>query len=368
VGRASQRLLLARRALLRSLGPRTCPVAPQRILVAHHLLLGDTLMLAALFAALRARWPAAAIDCCVDPAYLPLFSGQPYAVRALAYNPRRDDTVEALVAHADANDGYDLAIVPGDNRYALLARALGARWVVAMAGDRPVWKNRLCDQLLPWPTTPTALADIFASLAGVEPVAYLPGDWPAPAAAPFALPAAPYAVLHVGAGSPLRYWPSERWQQLAEKLAEQGQTVVWSCGPKESALIDLADPAGRWPSYPGNLDLAQLWHLLAGAALLVCPDTGIAHLAKLVGVPTVCLFGPGSPTLFGAGHFWRQAPFLAAGEACFPCRDQRSLFKRELAWVRRCQRGVGECGEARCMAAITVDGVLAASSLVLGQS
>ena len=95
--------------------------------------------------------------------------------------------------------------------------------------------------------------------------------------------------------------------------------------------------------------MAQLWRLLAGAALLVAPDTGIAHLGRVVSVPTVALFGPGSALISGAGLFWRDAPFRAVTVDPFACRDQRVLFKREIAWVRR---GIAECPRPRCMEAI----------------
>lgn len=41
--------------------------------------------------------------------------------------------------------------------------------------------------------------------------------------------------------------------------------------------------------YRGSLDLAGVWRLLTGARLMVCPDTGVAHLGKVVGVPSVAL-------------------------------------------------------------------------------
>jgi hypothetical protein len=75
-------------------------------------------------------------------------------------------------------------------------------------------------------------------------------------------------------------------------------------------------------------------------------------MAKLAFAPTVALFGPGSHVLFGPGHFFRDVPFRAVTVDPFPCRDQRTLFKREIAWVRRCQRAYGECPEPRCMQAI----------------
>jgi ADP-heptose:LPS heptosyltransferase len=345
------------------------PTPIARILVAHHLLLGDSLMLAPLLARLRQRFPGAEIVTTLAPAYLPLFAGEPYGVKALGYDPRDAATLAPLFACAGKR-GFDLGVVPGENRYALLARALGARWIVAYAGDRPPWKNWLCDELIGWPNEPQALADLFARLAGdAPPTTYRRGDWPAPVLSPAAtheLPAAAnYAVLHLGAGSPLRHWATEKWQALAQWLSTVGVTPVWSAGPGEEALVVAVDPDARCFSCAGKLDLTGMWHLLARARLLVCPDTGIAHLAKLTLTPTVCLFGPGSQTLFGKGEFWRDAPFVGVTVADFPCRDQRKLFKRDIAWVRRCQRSTAQCDDARCMAAIDIDRVIDAAGKLL---
>ena len=71
------------------------------------------------------------------------------------------------------------------------------------------------------------------------------------------------------------------------------------------------DPQGTRSALAGRLDLAQLWDLLKNAAFLVCPDTGIAHLARLVGVPTVAIYGPGSPISTGPGLFWAKCAVQA---------------------------------------------------------
>jgi len=361
MSRLATRLHVLPRALLRGGAGRARPSEVRRILVVHHLLLGDTLMLTALLARLRRLYPRAAIDFTVAPAFLPLYAQRPYGVDALPFDPRQPGLTRALTCRGP----YDLALVPGDNRFCLLARAAGARWIVALEGDAPGWKNRVADALPPWPRTPANLADIFASLAGAGDEAYDPANWPAPPCVPFERPAAPYAVLHVGAGSVLRHWPAERWMALAQHLEARGLTPVWSAGPQEAQLVESIDPQRRYPSLAGRLDLAQLWHLLAGARLLVVPDTGIAHLAKLTATPTVCLYGPGSDVLFGAGRFWRNHRFAAAIVADFPCRDQKTLFKRELDWVRRCQRGTDRCAAPACMHALELDRVFAACAQVL---
>jgi ADP-heptose:LPS heptosyltransferase len=351
MSRLAGRLQVAPRAAANLLGARAKPVNPRRILVAHSLLLGDVLMLTPLIAKLRERYPQAGIAMTVRPAFAALFAGKPYGVEALHYDPADSRTLKNVLRHHP-----DLAFVPGDNRYSWLAAAAGARWIVAFAGDRPAYKSWAVDEEVQFPSRPMAWGDMAATLVeGPAPAPYRVSDW-SPSCAPFELPKAPYAVLHVGASSPLRLWPDQSWLAVAAALEARGLTVVWSAGPGEAV------PDAKRISYPGNLDLAQVWHLLAGAAGLITLDTGIAHMAKLVGVRTVALFGPGSPVLFGRGDFWRDVPFVEAGPADFPCRDQQTFFKRRIEWVRRCQRTPAECAAPRCMHAIGVEHVLAAAA------
>jgi ADP-heptose:LPS heptosyltransferase len=348
------------RALSHRAARRAPPADPRRILVAHHLLLGDTLMLTPLLCKLRERHPRADIAMTVPRAYAPLYQGRPYGVRALPWDPRQP--ARTLFDEAP----FDLAFVPGDNRYAWLAGAMRAGWIVAFSGDRPARKSWPVDAQYPYPLTPGAWGDMVATLVdGPPPAPYRPADWPAPAAGPVASPQGRYAVLHVGASSPLKQWLPERWRALAQRLAARGFAPVWSAGPGEDALVEACDPDRVHASLAGRLDLAQLWHLLARAALLVAPDTGVAHLGRLVGVPTVALFGPGSALICGNGAFFRAMPWRAVTIDPFPCRDQAVLFKREIEWVRRCGRSVAECPAHRCMPALTGDAVDAAIEAVM---
>jgi len=336
-------------------------VSPRRILIAHHLLLGDTIMLTPLIAKLRERHPAADIAMTVPRAYAPLYAGRPYGVRALPGDPRRP------APHLYDEAPFDVAYVPGDIRYAWLAAAMRARSIVAFAGDRPVTKNWPIDALTPYPDAPGAWGDLVATLVeGPPPRPYSTRDWPAPACAAFTRPRAPYAVLHVGASSPLKQWEPARWRALADALAARDLAVVWSAGAGEEAIVQACDPQQRHASLAGTLDLSQLFNLLVHARLLVAPDTGVAHLGRAAGVPTVALFGPGSALICGAGDFWRDMPYRAVTVDPFPCRDQTILFKRDIAWVRRCGRSVAQCPAHRCMSAIAPDAVHAAIDALLG--
>ena len=350
--RFASRVDVVARALARRPRARAAPRHPRRILIAHHLLLGDTLMLTPLVKKLRTLHPEADIAMTVPRAIAPLYATRPYGLRALAFDPR--SPANTLFGEAP----FDLAFVPGDNRYAWLAAAMRARWIVAFAGDRPRVKSWQVDQEVPYAQAPAAWGDLVARLVdGAAPAPYRTREWTAPACAGFARPAPPYAVLHVGASSPLKQWTAQGWRELATWLDARGLAPVWSAAAGELAIVDAIDPDRRFASTAGRLDLPQLWQLLAHAELLVAPDTGVAHLGRVVGVPTVTLFGPGSAILCGAGDFWRDMPYRAVTVDPFPCRDQPLLFKREIAWVRRCGRSVAECPQHLCMPAIGVDTV-----------
>ena len=361
--RFATRAMVVSRAFAYALTRRARRGEPRRVLVAHNLLLGDTLMLTPLLAKVRARLPAAQATLLAAPAFVPLYAGRPYGVRALAFTPSRAATTRALLEE----EPFDLAFVVGDNRYSWVAAALRARHIVAHGGERAAIRSWFVDERRDYPSQPAAWGDIVADLLdGADAAPYARGDWPAPPACDFERPPSPYAVLHVGASTRLKHWPAQRWNVLARELRSEGLQVVWSAGAGEEPLVRECDPGGEFPSLAGRLDLAQLWHLLAHASLLVAPDTGVAHLGRAAWTPTVAIFGPGSPALCARGRFWRDTPWEAVGQDPFPCRDQRRLFQREIDWVRLCRRSTAECAQPRCMQAVAVDAVLAASRRVRG--
>ncbi|MGF7136858.1 ADP-heptose:LPS heptosyltransferase [Paraburkholderia sp. EB58] len=372
MSRLSGRIRIFARAIPRLvLKPlRRQPSSVQRILLAHHLLLGDTLLLTPLLAKLRAQYPQAQIDLTCPKAIVPLYAGRPFGVNALPFDPRDLASVKAVLDSGP----YDLGFVLGDNRHSWLALGAGCRWIVAHAGDVPAWKNWPVNQSVPYPDTPAAWADLATELVdGPPPRAYRPADWPAPrhAALPDAdLLAHPYVVLHPGASTEVKRWPDARWRELAQRVESLGYIPVWSGGPGEAELIRTIDPDPHHPNMAGRVGLGELWHLFAGANAVVCPDTGVAHLARLIGVPTVALFGPGNAQIHGAGRYWSEVPFAPVTIAQMPCRDQPFIFRREVAWVRRCDRNWKTCvawkgDHADCMGRISVESVYHALQNVL---
>jgi ADP-heptose:LPS heptosyltransferase len=346
---AAPNVLLARQ--------REKPSVVRRILITQHLLLGDTIMLTPLLKKARSKFPHADIFMTVPRSFAPIYEGRPYGVHAIAFDRRSLPDHYAMRRMR----GFDLALVPGDNRWSWLARMLGARWVIAFAIEPRTYKEVPVDEFVRMPERPLAWGDIAACLLpGNDPEPFKPAEWPAPRFAAYAKPAAPYCVLHLGASSFHKQWPPERWIALIEWAEQKGYEVVLSVGPGEEALLAPVDREGTRSRLAGRLDLAQLWDLLRSAAFLVCPDTGIAHLARLTDTPTVAIYGPGSPISTGPGRFWASSPFRPLWDETVACRDQDTLLDRKLTWVRQCWRTVQECGDPVCIRRVELSGVIAA--------
>jgi len=108
------------------------------------------------------------------------------------------------------------------------------------------------------------------------------------------------AVVHPGAASAARRWPPDRWTAVLRALLADGHQVVLTGGAEEAALCAaLAEADPRITDTAGRLDLDALTTLVGSAALVLCGDTGLAHLATACGTPSVLLFGPTAPRLWG---------------------------------------------------------------------
>jgi Glycosyltransferase family 9 (heptosyltransferase) len=109
-------------------------------------------------------------------------------------------------------------------------------------------------------------------------------------------------VVHPGAASESRRWPAERYAAVARWWARSGHDVVVTGGEEEVGLArEVAEGAGLRPSavQAGRTGLLGLAAQVCDARVVVCGDTGVAHLASAFAVPSVVLFGPVAPRLWG---------------------------------------------------------------------
>ncbi|MER7008777.1 glycosyltransferase family 9 protein [Dactylosporangium sp. NPDC000555] len=109
-------------------------------------------------------------------------------------------------------------------------------------------------------------------------------------------------IVHPGAKSGRRRWPPARFAATARALVRNGHDVVVTGSAAEEPLARrVAELAGLPPPavLAGRTGLGELAGLVGHARLLVSGDTGIPHLATAYGTPSVVLFGPMPPTLWG---------------------------------------------------------------------
>ncbi|MET9486992.1 glycosyltransferase family 9 protein [Nocardia sp. NPDC006630] len=132
-------------------------------------------------------------------------------------------------------------------------------------------------------------------------------------------------VVHIGAGAPARRWPPDRFAAVVRHLLVQGRDVVLTGDETERDIaLGVAARAGLAPArvLAGQQNLIELAATVAEAALVVCGDTGVAHLATAFGTRTVLLFGPTPPSRSGPPpHLLGRHAVLWAGQIGDPQGD-----------------------------------------------
>jgi hypothetical protein len=108
-------------------------------------------------------------------------------------------------------------------------------------------------------------------------------------------------LLHPGSGSPAKNWPGEAWLDLADRLRKDHRRVRIILGEVEQDTrnAEVAKAFDAVGDVQRPRDLQELLFLLRGAGGYVGNDTGPTHLAAIVGLPTVAVFGPTDPGVWG---------------------------------------------------------------------
>lgn len=259
------------------------------VLVLRALGLGDLLVAVPALRALRTAYPDARITL-ATPAALGELVELTGAVDAVLDTPRLDllrwqEEPPALAVNLHGRG-------PESTRQLLRvvrpARLLAHADPVFPTIAGPPWRtdvsevDRWCD-LLRWHGVPADADDLLL------PAPAVPG--PAPGA----------VVVHPGAAFAARRWPVDRFGRVARALADDGHHVMVTGNADERPLADavVAAAARTGVRAAGPTSLTDLAALVADAALVVCGDTGVGHLATAYRVPSVLLFGPTPPDCWG---------------------------------------------------------------------
>jgi heptosyltransferase-3 len=297
---------------------------PNTVLVIALRYIGDVLLTTPLAHALKQRDAACQVDMLVFAGTQGILQNNP-DLREVITVPQRPDRATQIALIKRLWRRYDLVLVtlPGDrpHMYGWAASRNRLGFVPAERGQS-WWKRWLLREPLVFDGTIHRVTEgeRLAQLAGlgeartvVAPTAHtVPADWverlrPLCQSGRDFDPAQPYAVVHPSPRWRYKQWHAGGWEILMNSLAERGLRILLSGGPgdEESAYLDTLTaplPASTKDAIirvQGVLSLGELADLLRGAALYVGPDTATTHLAAACGTPTVALFGPTDPRIWG---------------------------------------------------------------------
>lgn len=155
-----------------------------------------------------------------------------------------------------------------------------------------------------------------------------------------------YAVVHVGSSTPGKQWPAARYAELASRLRDRDGLGLAAVGDRRDATR-LPTVEGL-VSLAGDLSLRDTAAAIQHARVFVGGDSGLAHLAAALGVPTVVLFGPSDPRKWGVSG--PEHAVVRNELACAPC----SIF----GYLKPCRT-------VACMRSLTVDQVYDACRRVM---
>jgi heptosyltransferase III len=330
--------------------PLALPPHP-RILVVALRRLGDVLFATPLIASLRRAYPAARIDALVFADTAGMLAGNPDLDRVVAMPSARGAAASFALA-LRLFKRYDLAVsTQSGDRPTVFALLAGRRHVGPIdAGRRGALRRRALTRAVLNQPGLHRLEEMLR-LADAVGVARVPRLVCPQGAAPQSFAGGDYAVIHAAPNFTYKRWTREGWRAVAANLTARGLAVLATGGPAPAERVLLDDV---WDGMPirrvdGALTWPELAALLGQARLYVGPDTSITHLAAASGCPTVALYGPTDPRLWGpvpaAGleRMWDAAGTLQRrGNVwlvqnplpCLPCQNEGC--ERHLTSFSRC--------------------------------
>jgi lipopolysaccharide heptosyltransferase II len=335
--------------------PRGIPaqdLQPFRILIRSSNWLGDAIMSVPAVLAIKKGRPDAHVTIAAPAKIAPVWKLVP-EVDAILSLP--SDSLLGAVRSIRERPGFDVAILfPNSLRVALEALLSGVRRRVGYRGHLRSW---LLNQVIPEQPPPRRLEHQCARYLRIAQICGA-GNIPDPTSnLPIAASNQTSAIndqpLKIGLCPGAEYGPAKRWlperfREAAVRVAEQAPVQWVLFGTPKDAEIGEQIAAGLGDSCVnriGQTTLDELIVALRECRLLLTNDTGTMHLASLLGLPVVAIFGSTEPGL--TGPLGDHHIVLRHHVECSPC------------FLRKCPI------DFRCMKAVAVQEVVDAVLSIL---
>lgn len=332
--------------------PRKRPgKSPKRILIIRPGGIGDAVQIVPMVDCLYKAFPEASIDILAEKRNAAVFELTPDLAGVYRYD-RLPDLLRVI------GTKYDVVIDSEQWHYlsAVVARLMGSARCVGYATNE---RGQLFTDIVPYSHDDYEAESFFHLLTP------LGNDKLGQAHAPYLLPpaaarteavtllgefaAVPFIAVFPGASIPERRWGWERFSEVVLRLNSREIPVVVVGGKEDFSDGEKIIADKRGLNLAGKTLLAETAAVIARSALLVSSDSGILHIGVGLGKPTVSLFGPGIAKKWaprGERHV-----VINKNLPCSPCT--------KFGYTPRCRI------DARCMAEISVDEVMAAILVLL---
>jgi lipopolysaccharide heptosyltransferase II len=304
----------------------------RKVLLVRLRSIGDTVLATPSLFALKRFVPNVQVDILVEDWVAPVLEGLPYVDDVVTFE-RGSLASRAQVAREIRGKRYDVVYnLHGGTTATFLTRATGAKHRVGYATYQYA---RLHNHLAPsplalWGKDKTHSVEQQLALPGWtgvpvsdRPATQLAVTQEALAKVETHLSASNllqknFAVIHPAAAFATKQWATEKFADVVERLADRGVAAVAIAAPHETGILAELEGRAAAPLVSLTLALPEVIALCSRASLFVGNDSGIAHIATAVGLPSVVIFGSSN-----RAHWqpWTTAPAEVVFEElpCQPC-------------------------------------------------
>jgi len=284
----------------------------KNILVIDLSLIGDVLMVTPAVHALKARYPSARITFMGVPKVLPILKGNDDVSALLPYDKKGKERgalgLLRFLAKVRGNQFDAAFIFHRSFGSALIARIMripvragyaseGRGFLLTHRYPVPARRNHLIDEHL-------ALLHAYGIDASSRALRLEVKDddvkqfWSSHLSD--LPPNLPRVALVAGAQWVTKQWRVEYTNEFLNLFDAETVTFILVGGPEESAYArKLSCARNQMIDMVGRTTLEELTYLLAGADLVVTPDSGPMHIAGALGRRVIALFGPTDPQRCG---------------------------------------------------------------------
>jgi len=138
-----------------------------------------------------------------------------------------------------------------------------------------------------------------------------------------------------------KIWPVENYRKVIEQLVQKGPVMVFLFGGGKKDLVFFESLKGSFPEQcvivAGQLKIKQELALMKHLDLMLCVDSSNMHLATLMGIPLLSIWGGTHPDV-GFGPYGKDdESIIQVSRELLPCRPCSVYGKEE------CFRGDFAC-------------------------